>query len=1299
MRDRVTSSCSGVCRWGFALALAMVATEATAWGQAALKPEEMAAQIVNAANKAYNEKQFPAAIERYREYLKTYSNQKDVTLARYGLALCLLEAPQKDYKVAVETLTQVVGVQEFTDRPLALYYLGLAHRGLGHEALALGIAKPPEAAQHRAAAIQQFTPAAQRFAEAVVAFAARAKTNPPPTAEQLALDIEWANRARCDQAEMLIRLEKPKEASDLLTPLLTAETTKTSKYRPFLLYLHGHASFLLKDYIAAGRSLSQLAPFADPVFGVHAQYLLARVHHVAEERDEAAALYDAVVKGYDKQKVAAQQALQNAAAMANQPDEKLRLEALVKSAPDYVSRASFYWGVLLFEQKKTAEALTRFTAFAAAYPQSPLLPEAQWRAGMCQVELRQFAPAIQILQPLVPHPQLGDRVLLWLGRAQLGAADPTQAAPYAQALAAAIASLTQAADRANQQIAQDPDAKLRRAEIMLELGDDQQLAKQFPQAAATYETAFKENHAPERNEQFLQRRATALHFAGQFDVSDQVCTQFQQAFPKSTLLPAVLFRMAENAYVRAAAIEPTNPLSKNPEIAKWFGEAVKRYQVVVDRFPEFTYAALSRGRMALAQYRLGDYPTAVKGLEAIPQADHSGELAIVPYYHADCLLRSMPTDTTDALAAGRQLVVLTAAIKSLESFVSAQGMDPLKAAQQTPDALVKLGYCYQRVAAQIAEPQERNQRLTAARQAFERVGQQFATSPMAPIAAFERANCLVEMNDPNGAINEFTKFRADPFKQSPVAPLAYLRLATLLRAQSKPAEAAAALLECRNTFEAALAADPARAAWAPLLQYHHGLATRELAFKDPAKLDVAKLAEARALFDNLKQRFANSAEAPDAAWRSGLCRREEHAPKLVAARAVLAKPDVKPEEVAAATPLLQAAVKELTESAQYFVAQAALVVQQKLAGTEIHQRMLYEAAWCYQWVADVEVDAARKKLMDEALKKQADEAAKQPVGVKGIAQVRVPDIALSAIAVQPSEKLAQDQYKALIAAKADSPLAITGRLELAETHARRNEFDPAIALLNEALTLEPAPDVEERLHLRLGVCLVAKNDQAGAFAQFAAVAADAKSLLAPEARFRAGECQVQLKAYPKAIELWLPFRDQGPLQNIAGLSDRVLLRLGHAYALAGQWDQSRQAHETLINRFAQSPWRLEARYGVAWAWQNQKQFDNAANTYQQVINETATEIAAKSQYQLALCRIEQKRLPEAANALLVVPFTYDYPEWSAVALLEAARIFQEMQQPQQAVRLLEKVVKEYPNSEWAKAAQQRLAGLPVVKRG
>lgn len=1276
----------------------MLANSAIAQPAAQLKPEEMAVQILNAANRAYNEKQFGPAAERYREYLKTFSNQKDANLARYGLALCLLEAPTKDYKGAIENLNPVAGVQDFPERPMALYYLALAHRGLGHESLAQGIAKPPEAAQHKANANQQFTPAAQRFGEAAAAFVARTKANPAPAPEQIAADLEWSNRALCDQAEMLTRLDKLKEASELLTRTLAAESSQKSKYRPTLLYLNGHVSFLMKDDIAAGRSLTQLAPFTDPVFGPHAQYLLARVHHVAGEREEAVGLYDAVIKGYDKQKAAAQQALQNQAAFQNQPEEKSRLEGLVKTPPDYVGRASFYWGVLLFEQKKTAEALARFATFPQQYPQSSLVQEAQLRAGMCQSELRQFPQAIQTLQPLIPHPQLGDRALLWTGRSQLGAADPAQAQPYTQALGAAIGSLTQAADRASQQIAQDPDAKLRRAEILLDLGDYQQLAKQYPQAAATYETAFKENHAPDRNEQFLQRRVTALHLAGQFDQSDQASTQFQQAFPKSTLLPEVLFRTAENAYVRAAAVEPNNPASKNPDIPKWFGEAIKRYQVVLDKAPEFTFAPLARGRQALAHYRLGDYANALKALGAIPAADCSGELAIVPYYHADCLLRSMPTDTSDALAAARQIEVLSAAIKSLDSFVAAQGNDPQKAAPQTPDALLKLGYCHQRVAAQIAEVQERNQRLTTARQAFERIGQQFAASPSAPFAALERANCLVAMNDPNGAINELNRFKNDPFKQAPVAPLAYLRLATLLRSQNKPAEAAQALQEGRAQYEGTLANDPTRAAWAPLMQYHHALALKELARKDPAKLDVAKLAEARAQFENLKQRFANSPEASDAAWRAGQCRREEHAPRLAAARATLARIDAKPEEITAANQQLQDAVKQLTETGQYFVAQAAQVVQQKLAGSDVHQQMLYEAAWCYQWVADTEIDAARKKLVDEALKKQAEEAAKKPPGLKGVVNNRIPDFPLTAIPLQPSEKLARDQYTALIAARQDSPLSITARLELAEMHARRDEFDPAIAQLNNALTLEPAPDVEERLHLRLGACLVAKNDHAGAFAQFAAVAANDKSPLAPEARYRAGECQMQLKVFAKAIELWVPFRDQGPLQNIPTLSDRVLLRLGHAYALAGQWEQSRQAHETLVNRFGQSPWKHEARYGIAWAWQNQKQFDNAANTYQQVINETATEVAAKSQYQLALCRLEQKRLPEAANALLVVPFTYDYPEWSAVALLEASRVFQEMQQPKQAIRLLEKVIKDYPDTEWAKAAQQRLAGLNVAAR-
>ena len=47
--------------------------------------------------------------------------------------------------------------------------------------------------------------------------------------------------------------------------------------------------------------------------------------------------------------------------------------------------------------------------------------------------------------------------------------------------------------------------------------------------------------------------------------------------------------------------------------------------------------------------------------------------------------------------------------------------------------------------------------------------------------------------------------------------------------------------------------------------------------------------------------------------------------------------------------------------------------------------------------------------------------------------------------------------------------------------------------------------------------------------------------------------------------------------------------LGHALEKQKQWEPSRQAHEQVVSRFPQSPWALDARYGMGWAHQNQNQ--------------------------------------------------------------------------------------------------------------
>jgi TolA-binding protein len=212
-------------------------------------------------------------------------------------------------------------------------------------------------------------------------------------------------------------------------------------------------------------------------------------------------------------------------------------------------------------------------------------------------------------------------------------------------------------------------------------------------------------------------------------------------------------------------------------------------------------------------------------------------------------------------------------------------------------------------------------------------------------------------------------------------------------------------------------------------------------------------------------------------------------------------------------------------------------------------------------------------------------------------------------------------------------------------------------------------------------------------AHFLGVAGNAKSPWAAQAYYRAGECLLAQGQGAEAVKHLSLFRDRGEFQNLPGLTDRALLRLGQALGQLKQWEPSRQAHEQVVNRFGNSPWIHEARYGMGWAWQNQQQYDNAVNAYTQVTANTLTETAAKAQLQIGLCRLEQKRYSEAATALLVVPFSYDYPEWNAAALCEAARSFTELKQTEQAVRLLERVLRDHGNTPWAETAKQRLGAL------
>lgn len=867
--------------------------------------------LLNSARKAYNEKNYAFAAAKLREYLAKHGGTPDAPAARYGLALALIEGGDKNFGEARDLLQPVANSKDSPNQATALYYLGLAARGQGLQELQLAEGKPPPEVQaRRGAAAQRFGESANFFAAALKAFEGAVKEAKDD--KELPEELEWVARARCDLAEAQLRIQKAKEAQAATEPFVKDGPLSRSRYRNLGRYYHGYASLLVKDNAAAQKTLSMLAPFGDPVFGNHARYLLARTHHLADERAEAQTHYDAVINDHAKAKAEALKRLQQPQVFNNDPVVRGQLEALVKTTPDHVARSTFYLGVLLYEGGKFAEAKGRFADFLKQLPLSPLRTEAELRVGFCQVQMKDFGEAIKTLQPLVDREaRLSDQVLFWMAKAQAGAApDPAaNAAGHQQAITQALTTLRQAAERAQKFQNEDPDAKSRRGEILLELADQMQYVKQHKEAAGVYSQLLGEKVLPERDEEIGQRLAQALHLAGDFTESDKAVQRFQEKHPQSTLLPAVLFTAAENSYFRMLAAEKNpNQAERAKELARNYEEAVKRFQLVIDRYPEFPKVNLARYSLGLAFYRQGDLDNAQKTLGSIPGPERGGELAIVPYLIADCILRQVPsTVPEDALAAGKMEEQLKTSAELLEGFVAAQPKDA-----QAPDALLKFGLCQQRLAALLTQPPDKAKVLGAARTAYERLmSPEYNKHPASVQAILERGKVMAQAGDVNGAMNELRRFTNDPLRQNvQVAPIAVLQLATLLRSQNKAAEAADALAKAREQHEGNLTKDPERAGWVALLRYHHGVALRE----------AGKLPEARAQFDTVIKSAGNRPEAAEAALRFGQCLRDEGQARLDTA--IKLRSGGKKEEQAKAQQLADEGYKTVRDAVKFLEGQA-----------------------------------------------------------------------------------------------------------------------------------------------------------------------------------------------------------------------------------------------------------------------------------------------------------------------------------------------------------------------------------------
>jgi len=1088
-----------------------------------------------------------------------------------------------------------------------------------------------------------------------------------PTATQ---EDEKVYAAVCNEAGKQLRAGKAKEAREALELLLKDRRFEKSPNRDQALYYHGFACLHLKENMAAGRSLTRLAPFEQPGFGMHAHYLLARVHHLEDERAEAVTQYEAVLADHEARKAQAVEALKQPEAFKDKPAEKAKLEELVAAPPDYVGRAGFYLGVLHYEAGRFADSRARFAEFVERQPRSPLRTDARLFQGMSEVGLQQFTDAGKTLQPLVEKENPRSSIAMWwLGKAQAGEADPDDPEAEQATLKKAIETLRQAVGKTsaapNDPADRKKEANARRAEILLDLADVQVRAGQPKEAAASYRQILDDQMLPKREEEVLQRRVSALNLAGAYRESDDDCARFQKAHPRSLLLPEVLFRHAENAFFQVA--------KDKKEASRLNEEAANTYRRVAEQYPEFTNANLALYGLGWAHYRRGEIDKAQAALERIPAADFNGELVYAPILLADCMIRQAPTHADDALAAGRIQEQLERAAALLAEFAANQSDD-----SHVPKALLRLGLCQQRLAAQLSQDEERKKMLNTARATYERILVDYPLNGVRSQAALERARCIALAGDANASISRLRAFAIDPLDKEAVAPLALLQWSTLLRGQeNKAGDAAKTLAQCRKRHEKALLADPARAGWVPLLQFHQAVALQE----------SGQAGEARAIFEGLMQKFADRPEATEALLYRGMCLRDEGGQKIEAANQQLGAPDLKPEAADAARKSREEGEKMIRDAFDYFEQQADLLAKKEPV-PPLRARLLYQAAWGRRGQGDQEVEAERTKLREELRVKLQEEAAKKTPEGQPVPMVEPPNVPLEKIAVQPSEKKARAIYQALIVELPELPLANFARLELAEMFAARGEFPAAVKLLKDTLDREPPADMTERLRLRLGVCLASQGDVKAALTQFEAVARNAESGFAPHGRYLAGENLLRRGEYDAAIKHLASFRDEEKFQNVGGISDVALVRLGHSLARQKKWDASRTANQQVIERFPDSPWSQEARYAIGWTLLQEKKGDEAVEAFAPLLGGAKTEAAARAFVQAGIRHLQKKKPDDALEAFRAV--ASDFPDLRALALLESAYASLQLKKGDEAVRLLAQVVQDYPKTGWAEEAKKRL---------
>lgn len=127
---------------------------------------------------------------------------------------------------------------------------------------------------------------------------------------------------------------------------------------------------------------------------------------------------------------------------------------------------------------------------------------------------------------------------------------------------------------------------------------------------------------------------------------------------------------------------------------------------------------------------------------------------------------------------------------------------------------------------------------------------------------------------------------------------------------------------------------------------------------------------------------------------------------------------------------------------------------------------------------------------------------------------------------------------------------------------------------------------------------------------------------------------------------------------------------------------------------AKNPLLYQAEEVLGRAYKSQAKFDEARAVFKQVTDDphgARTETAAKAQFMIAETYLAQKDYKAALESYLKVDILYEFPEWQAPALFQAAACDEALGDWPKVVQDYDTLIAKFPKSEWAEKAKPLLA--------